>query len=618
MNPTSASRLHRIVTTPMSDLLVGRVTGRPIKLDRLIEQADLPEVADALVRDVVKRTRLWRNEKIAVATELIAHFRDGLDAGREADDLVETFGDPATAAKLIRRAKKRNRSFIWHGLKWCRRVVLGVFAIYFLAWAWLMTGSPNPSVDYLAQMNAPALAVPEDDRAWPLYRELLIEHELMTRFNSEEVGSAGWGMARPGEPAWPELVNWLAEHESLIPALREAAAKPGLGLEVGFADAYTERDWLALNGPDKAVPVRNAMSGNAADRLAAESIIGVLLPQLSPMRTMARVVAGDMRLAATQNDGERVVANFRSLLGIAQQSRETPTLINQLVAYSIVTMAMRDLADILDQHADTLSDAQWTELAHEVAAAKTTLALDFSGERKWFLDTVQRIYSDDGNGGGQVTFDGLQFMAQLQSAGSGNRVVIDPAMAVGLPAAAAIMASRADILAEHDRLMNLLDLDTQRPLWEVLRQPSEVNLQLRAWHGSYRDKLRYAPLVTLMPAFDAPHRKSKQVQAGADALAVAIALELYRRKHGGYPQDLATLVPRYVPTLPIDASTGQPLLYRLVDGRPLLYGRGLDGDDDGGLVSEQAIDLWPHMPGWPESPEDDDWVLFPPPSTQSE
>ena len=63
---------------------------------------------------VVRQTRLWRNEKVDVANDLVAHFQDGLAFGHSPDDLLRTFGDPQAAAQLIRRAKRRNRALFWH------------------------------------------------------------------------------------------------------------------------------------------------------------------------------------------------------------------------------------------------------------------------------------------------------------------------------------------------------------------------------------------------------------------------------------------------------------------------------------------------------------------------
>ncbi len=64
----------------MRDVVRARITGR-LDLEAMIAAAQLPDPLPQLVRDVSRRTRLNRLEKVAVAEELASHFRDGLDQG---------------------------------------------------------------------------------------------------------------------------------------------------------------------------------------------------------------------------------------------------------------------------------------------------------------------------------------------------------------------------------------------------------------------------------------------------------------------------------------------------------------------------------------------------------
>jgi hypothetical protein len=158
--------------TPLHDLLRGRIS---LRLDwrGRIESAALPVEAKTLILNVVKRTRLWKLERYGVADELIAHFVDGIESGEMADTLVKHFGDKLTAARLIRRAKIRNRPLVWHALKWARRGVAMLLVFYVGLAVYYFVGKPTVSIDYIAKLNAPILAVPESDRAWPIYRKAI-------------------------------------------------------------------------------------------------------------------------------------------------------------------------------------------------------------------------------------------------------------------------------------------------------------------------------------------------------------------------------------------------------------------------------------------------------------
>lgn len=81
--------------------------------------------------------------------------------------------------------------------------------------------------------------------------------------------------------------------------------------------------------------------------------------------------------------------------------------------------------------------------------------------------------------------------------------------------------------------------------------------------------------------------------------------------------------PEFLKELPIDRATGEPLRYRLHEGRPLLYSVGSDGVDDQGRDATEMID--PNIPeaadyaprerisGFSDTSAPGDWVLWPVP-----
>lgn len=72
-------------------------------------------------------------------------------------------------------------------------------------------------------------------------------------------------------------------------------------------------------------------------------------------------------------------------------------------------------------------------------------------------------------------------------------------------------------------------------------------------------------------------------QALGDALLVACALERHRLAHGRLPNQLNELVPQYLPAVPLDGLSGQPLSWRKEsDAAYRVYARGWNGKDDGG------------------------------------
>ena len=149
--------------------------------------------------------------------------------------------------------------------------------------------------------------------------------------------------------------------------------------------------------------------------------------------------------------------------------------------------------------------------------------------------------------------------------------------------------------------------DIARPLWVNLHSRASIDALRTEWSQSLPKQIRYALLTLLMPSLDRAGRTADQTYARHEAAMVALAMETYRDKVGEYPATLADLVPHYLPTMPLDYSTGGPLRYKLVAGKPLLYGLGKDGVDDGGVWLRKQ----PHN-YWPDVPQTGDWVLYPP------
>jgi hypothetical protein len=66
----------------------------------------------------------------------------------------------------------------------------------------------------------------------------------------------------------------------------------------------------------------------------------------------------------------------------------------------------------------------------------------------------------------------------------------------------------------------------------------------------------------------------------------ALALERYRLARGSYPEELQSLAPQFVASVPSDVIGGGELRYRRNDGdRLVLYSVGWNGKDDGGVVA---------------------------------
>jgi len=555
---------------------------------RLLGASELPSRLRSIVFVVVQRSRLWKSEKADVAHELIGHFADGLSNGEDAVAMEASFGPPPRAARLIRRAKRRQRPFVWRA--WVRTLqVVGlllavIVALYVAATIRLFVGSPNIAHDYLVDLNAVAASVAPADRAWPLYRAAIVALEEPPEILREDV--------RPGHAGWSEARLYLENQAEALEMVRDAALRPGLGFVVG----YTVDDADRALWPE--------IEGEAGPR----NLASVLLPYLSELRSVSRLLVLDTFRAAEAGDGEIATANLDAILGIAEHARETPALINDLVSLALVGMATSTLGDVLSEQPEILSDRQLHGLAHRLAAVQGgKLDVRLTGELMWFHDLMQRLYTDDGEGDGRITATGLE---SLHSISSGPPATVGPlAPALGLA-----VAGRREMTREYTRWFAMAEAEKSRPLWR--QDARKLDRERARVLGSRVYRARYLPVAAILPALSRFGIEPELVTQERDAVIVAIALELYRRRTGYWPTSLEALVPILLPSVPPDRFDGNPLRYRLVDGKPLVYSVGSDRNDDEGRAPRNKAGRWDPQRARlvsrnGEEPVDGDWVLWP-------
>lgn len=604
----------RILSSPVSDLLRGRV-GTATSVDSLIAAAGLPQQLGQLISQTVQSTRLWHRERLDVARELISHFHEGLEAGATPDDLARRFGDPQQAAPLIRRARIRCRSRAWHAWRWSLRAAGALSVLFLLSYGLLMvrylSGRSVVSRDYLAEWNAELKQVPEEDRAWPFYRQAIVlfqnpkDSKRESRWNVQDVDLPD------DDPDWPILVEHVKSNQKSIALTREGAARPRFGFR--YNDPGDEA-YLKHLGRDRPIPESDT------------PLWEILLPQYQDSRRLARLLGVGCRLALKQGDADSVRQNLRALVQLAQHVTDNQFLIADLVSYAIFSTALSAAGEVLEKQPALLTEKDWIDLAHRLSSyhGGGTIRSSLEGERNMFSDLLQRAFTDDGHGDGRLTHAGFQLIAALSGpSDSPTGSVLDNAFqtqsgsrfALG-PVAMTIVAGRRE---QHDLAMDLINESEREHAGPLFTWPdSTEDARIKQLVAPVPNRLRYAPIALFLPATVNVARAGERLTQRRDGLLTAIAAEVFRREHGDWPESLEKLVPQYLPALPLDRFTGKSLTYKLRDGKPLVYAWGMDGqDDDGRLSGESRPHFWSEIMSKPQKPlkpgEGHDWVLFPSP-----
>ena len=363
--------------------------------------------------------------------------------------------------------------------------------------------------------------------------------------------------------------------------MRQATAKPGLGFVT--SEPQPQAFWDSID-QDAPPPVA---AGAPPRRL-----IDVLLPHLGGLRTIARLLEADAWLAAKRGDADRFLADIDAMLAIADHTEEHTTLINQLVAVAVRVLAFERIMGTIGSHPDLLDESALERLGKRLAQISRDgeSRLDLTGERHFFEDIIQRVYTDDGKGNGLFTAAGSAMLASKEWYRS--QPVSRPKPSAGeriTTGATRLYASdRRTVTETYERFLDGAARWGEKPLWERGTNDDAWLEATKVSASSFPQDPGMMMVSMIAPAYTNAYTAVETQHMQREATAVAIALARFRAKHGDWPTTLSDLVPDLIEAVPVDRFTGDPLRYTLTDEGPLLYSVGMDRDDDGGRAAERA------------------------------
>ncbi len=472
---------------------------------------------------------------------------------------------------------------------------------------WVLGGGrPKITVDYITKINERAAAVPEGDRAWPIYLALA---PRLDSFRSDSFRALLEESASDNQ-AMERLAILLSRNDHVVDLIRDSAAKPGLGYVVNRENQAAYR--AAARVQEEAA---TSSSGTMDWLFEAD------FPALADMRSMALALSGDSRIAALRGDGPRVIHNSRAQFVLSDHASEHGAVICQLVAFAIRNYAITDLAWVLDVCPDALS----AEELHELDAllferqAELPYQVDFSYERFVLHDVIQRCFTDDGRGNGRVTVAAYELLEEL---GDDKPMTIVGSLLGRRIETGLLRFTSLDRVEATDIIDGYFDGLQRwgtRPRREWPATPPDPGLRrLRGMEEDRAYDLGARAAAALLPAFGKTVPAADRTTARLDALRLRVAMARYHRASGDWPGSTADLVPAYLDRWPTDPFSDAPLRTVIRGNGVTVYSVGTDRDDDGGR-SAGAADRWMRPEEGRrqarETPEafDGDWILLIPP-----
>ena len=550
--------------------------------------AHLPDSAVKYIKSVVRRVGMGRKVKRSVRDELVDHFSYALTDCDEADrparaaKLVAEFGSVKLLAKLIRRGKKRCRPL------WKKAIIRGFQAVGLLILFcilytfWLTTGEPTIRVDYVAKLNKLARPqVPQDQNAWPHYKRAI---ELYVEPDDEIKDIASFSRSQPEswlafsqqKPTQQELLKkWLDDNE---PAWRE--------FELGSAKPHY---WVDYSTKHPNAP-----------------LIAIILPSLSRPRQLAKAgMWHSRRLAAGGQVAEAVDCCLTTARAGRHFSERNGFLIEQVVGIRISSLAHSELLRLAATDAlpeSVMANAQRRlESLYDGGFPMISLA----GERFFFLDSVQRCFTEGGLGGGHLLVG--EFRGLLGS-DSGDEmemaITLGGMLLAGRDETVALGTEYYDLAEEVVRLS-----PRQRRAQGVDDRRNEFFERL----GSPRNLkgARHVLLTALLPSLSRAGEIAYRAKANHEATIAVLALRRWRVDNGECPESLQTLVDAgNLKALPEDPYSDEPLKYAKRGDDFVLYSVGADFTDDGG-VRQWQNDWGQRSSGIPRQHKGGDRVFWP-------
>lgn len=400
-------------------------------------------------------------------------------------------------------------------------------------------------VDYVAWYNEfVRRGRDEKDNAYPLYLKLCPDKDGKGGFPKPE-GKAAEQFEKAVGRVWtkeefPELAAYLDECKSYLKSFRRALKRPHCWIPVD--------DHLEMSG-------------------------SVPLPVLLISRNLTKAT---MRLIWMKQDNQIKSANasFRDLMRHARHMDEPAPLIHPLVALACRQMisdqvlAMLDCGLLKNGELRTYKALSWDDqpstilrrsLIHEWAGRLERLqyAIEKGGPdpAKW---ASNRELVESLGYNFTTNIDQLGFTLDLERAR--RRVELESQTAV----------QYLDAGRERELETSLIEIEKEQTEGLSI----EEIMSFRLFLGSPLSSIRYLDLVL-------------RERARLRGTRVVLALHVHYAKHGKWPKSLKAIDKKLglkgLKKIIIDPYSDKRFIYKLKDGRPLLYSVGVDGKDDGGV-----------------------------------
>jgi hypothetical protein len=467
---------------------------------------------------------------------------------------------------------------------------------------------PNGFVDYLAVINREFSrgVTPENNAVVKLYQAMgpAPDHSMRPPEFFKLLGIE----APPKEGQYFEdLGDWYKRTGKALPA-------GGIAAVHETATTTRTRPWTAKEFPEIAEWLESNREplthvAEATDRTEYYSpfvsadgeegqLIQILLPGVQCARGLARALVSRAMLSLGENDGLKAWTDLITVHRLGRLVGRGPTLIEGLVGIALESMATEaELRFLSENHPTAKFLARYAKQLEGLPPRALMADKMDHCERAMFLDCCQQVAR------------GRMRLSEIVGGTSGDLAgrVLER-----------ILAQSVDwdvVLKSGNRWYNRMVTAARLPKYQqqltALRKLEEELKQNRKETQGFgvlslledlptRSAFAAKTLMSLLlPATLQCIRAENKIRQRFQNVELAFALAAWHAEHGTYPEKLADLAPKFIPSVPDDLFTEQPLHYeRTADGYRF-YSVGENEKDDLGLTYGDGMgkdDLIVQMP----------------------
>jgi hypothetical protein len=412
----------------------------------------------------------------------------------------------------------------------------------------------NIAVNYVEKINNIGNTFPSEDNADPNYQKAL------GLYNRPSDDLYDYKILRKNR-LFDDLTNeqrqaleqWIAQNNAALVQFRAATQKPSYwpkynGNEMLEVDNFVEISQL--------VELACALCWNAQFHISNGAVVQAIDELVCCFRFGNHLLSGP-----------KPTVSFLSGMGCRGMACDTLLL-------------MIDKTEVDANQLESLQESLQQEYQNNPST------LDLTWEKFTLYDTIQRIFTDDGNGNGHIP----------RAEQKGQDIKMLKFMTPNLSDEQIERWNHSDRKTTTKLVDELFDfLNAVFPQTPSQLENESIDIRSKI-DEIMTDNVLY-PYTSGMATIHQIYYRNKAIQ---DALMTTLAVLRYQKIHNTLPDNLNVLVlDGYLDTLPMDPFSDQPLIYKTDNGNFLLYGVGEDFDDDGGL----------HDKNWGKT--DGDYVFWP-------